>query len=131
MRFKNHSGSPICVPLMRWARIGIDFASTPDATVITQVPSSEEGAVLVSTVTVSMSIDADVGANMMRAAPVADPVVGNADGEIALSISFDANEISTEFDPEDPILKRLLGAHPELRPYVCPTLWDHLLDPEF
>lgn len=35
-------------------------------------------------------------------------------------------EVTTDFDPEDPIVQLMLKAHPDLRPYVTPTVWERL-----
>ncbi len=35
-------------------------------------------------------------------------------------------EVTQDFDEEDPLVQIMLKAHPELRPYVCPTVWDRI-----
>lgn len=52
---------------------------------------------------------------------------GKLEGRLDLSILFDPGEVSDELEPEDPIAKLLLKAHPELRPFTLPTLWERIL----
>lgn len=48
-------------------------------------------------------------------------------GHILLSMSFDPGEITQDFDPSDPIVQRMLQAHPELRPVIMATAWERVL----
>lgn len=52
-----------------------------------------------------------------------------AEGEEHITIShvYDPGDVSEDYDPEDPVVRLLLQAHPELKPYVVPSVWEHLL----
>jgi hypothetical protein len=39
-------------------------------------------------------------------------------------------EVTSEFEPDDPLVQMMLRAHPELRPYVTRTVWERILKPE-
>lgn len=41
------------------------------------------------------------------------------------------DEVTQDFDPDDPIVQLMLKAHPELRPIVVPSVWERLRKPEF
>ncbi len=49
-------------------------------------------------------------------------------GRITLALVVEPDELTDEFDDNDPILKLLLKAHPELRPVVMRTAWEKVLD---
>jgi len=48
-------------------------------------------------------------------------------GLIEIVHRIEGNEITEDLDPEDPLVQKMLKAHPDLRPYVTPTAWEHLL----
>jgi len=48
-------------------------------------------------------------------------------GFITLSVEVPSGEVTQEFDPDDPIVKLMLKAHPELRPYVVKNAWEKVL----
>ncbi len=39
---------------------------------------------------------------------------------------MEPGEMTGEFDPDDPFIQRMLKIHPELRPYVAPSVWERL-----
>jgi hypothetical protein len=47
-------------------------------------------------------------------------------GIILVSQIIGSGDVTKDFDPEDPAVQVMLKAHPELRPYVTPTVWEHL-----
>lgn len=49
------------------------------------------------------------------------------DGQITLSLRIEPDELTHDFDPEDPIVQLMLKAHPELRPVVVKTAWEKIL----
>lgn len=48
-------------------------------------------------------------------------------GQITLSVAVDPGEVTTDFDPEDPLIQLMLKAHPELRPYIVRNAWEKIL----
>jgi hypothetical protein len=46
---------------------------------------------------------------------------------IGLSVTIESGEITDDFDPNDPIVRLMLKAHPELRPVVMANAWERLL----
>jgi hypothetical protein len=40
------------------------------------------------------------------------------------------DEVTEDFDPNDPIVQLMLKAHPELRPIVVPNVWERLRKPD-
>jgi hypothetical protein len=56
-----------------------------------------------------------------------DPVSGRIG--IEQRIIVEAGDVTTDFDPEDPVVQLMLKAHPELRPIVVPSVWERLRQP--
>jgi hypothetical protein len=40
-------------------------------------------------------------------------------------------EVTTDFDPDDPVVQLMLKAHPDLRPLVTLSRWEWLRNPAF
>jgi hypothetical protein len=51
-----------------------------------------------------------------------------ADNHITLSLTIEPDELTDEFDPDDPMVQLMLRAHPELRPVIMRTAWQKVLD---
>jgi hypothetical protein len=54
-------------------------------------------------------------------------------GAILITEKFimEPGEVTTDFDADDPIVQIMLKVHPELRPYVTPTIWEWIRKPAF
>ena len=60
--------------------------------------------------------------------------VHHAAGGQILTLNYaviEPGEVTTDFDPDDPLVQRMLTAHPELRPIVTLSRWELLRRPAF
>jgi hypothetical protein len=42
---------------------------------------------------------------------------------------IEPGEVTAEFEENDPVVQVMLNAHPELRPFVVPSVWEWIRSP--
>lgn len=53
-------------------------------------------------------------------------------GSFIQTVEFDLiepGEVTAEFEEDDPVVQAMLKAHPELRPFVVPSVWERIRNP--
>lgn len=110
MRFKNFGTEMIRVPVKAWVFPRLEGPL-------------EEG---VSTFTVNTTMTLSKDASYPPTIEMHDATDEGGDDAIVVTHLYEPGEVSEDFDPDDPIVQVLLRAHPDLRPYEVPSVWDRL-----
>ena len=124
MRFKNFGSDAIVVPIKVWglpAMQGPQLEGVETFTVRQSFGLSVEGPL-------SMTDEELAVVARVQEAREAEQIL--PDQYISIQRIMEPGYITEDFDPEDPIVQIMLKAHPELKPFVVPSVWERLVNRE-